>query len=79
MRKLRKKIYKHSVVTKTKHTRKGKDSTEEIMHIFKQRNIPNFVTEVLKKRRNFDMSSIKNIAITASLPLADIQNRTNAQ
>jgi hypothetical protein len=79
MRKLRKKIYKHSVVSKTKQSRKSKDSTDEIMHIFRERNIPPFVTEILKKRRSFDMSSIKNIAITAPLPLADIQNRTNAQ
>lgn len=79
MRKLRKKIYKHSVGSKGRQSRKSKDSTDEIMHIFRERNIPPFVTEILKKRRSFDMSSIKNIAVTAALPLADIQNRTNAQ
>lgn len=43
MRKLRKKIYKHSISTKTKG-KKPKDNTEEILGIFRQRHIPDFVT-----------------------------------
>lgn len=39
MRKLRKKIYKHSISTKTK-AKKSKDNTEEIIDIFRQRDIP---------------------------------------
>lgn len=78
MRKLRKKIYKHSISVKGKG-KKLRDSTEEILSIFRQRHIPDFVTETLLKRRNFDISSIKNIAITIQLPLVDIQNRTNQQ
>jgi hypothetical protein len=78
MRKLRKKIYKHSISTKPK-VRKAKDSTEEIIEIFRVRKIPEFVTETLKKRRNFDLSSIKNIAINTLLTLQEIQCRTNQQ
>jgi len=63
MRKLRKKIYKHSISTKNK-SKKNRDSTEEIITIFRSRNIPEFVADTLKKRRNFDMSSIKNISIS---------------
>lgn len=42
MRKLRKKIYKHSISTKNK-AKKNRDSTEEIINIFRSRNIPEFV------------------------------------
>ena len=42
MRKLRKKIYKHCI-SKQK-SKKLKDSTEEIIEIFKERNVPTFVT-----------------------------------
>jgi hypothetical protein len=78
MRKLRKKIYKHSILSKTK-LRRNKDNTEEIMSIFKQRNIPEFITENLKKRRSFDVASIKNISVPLELPLLEIQNRTFSQ
>jgi hypothetical protein len=78
MRKLRKKIYKHSISGKGL-SKKSKDSTEEIVKIFRDRNIPEFVTDTLRKRRNFDISSIKNIAINILLPLEDIQNRANQQ
>lgn len=78
MRKLRKKIYKHSV--QSKHTvKKSKDCTEQIMSIFKTRGVPSFVTETLKKRRSFDMTSIKNIAIYDFLPFEEILARTNKQ
>ena len=77
MRKLRKKIYKHCL-SKHKH-KKQKDNTEEIIEIFRKRNVPAFVTETLKKRRNFDMSSIKNIIINAALPLEEIRNKVNLQ
>jgi len=78
MRKLRKKIYKHSILSKTK-LKRSKDSTEEIISIFKKRNIPEFITENLKKRRSFDVASIKNISVTVELTLSEIQNRTFSQ
>ena len=68
MRKLRKKIYK--TCRNTRHpVKKLKENTEEIMDIFVDRKIPDFVTEALKKRRNFDIKSIKNISINTILPL----------
>jgi hypothetical protein len=77
MRKLRKKIYKHCV-SKQK-SKKQKDSTQEIIEIFRQRNVPEFVTDFLRKRRSFDVSSIKNILINVPLPLEEIRNRVNLQ
>ena len=77
MRKLRKKIYKQCVVSKK--SKKVKDSSDQILGILNQSHIPEFVTESLKKRRNFDIGSIKNILITAPLPLEDIRNRVNLQ
>ena len=77
MRKLRKKIYKQCS-TKPKG-RKNKDNTEVILDIFQQRNIPEFVTQSLKKRRSFDITSIKNIVINAPLPLEDIRNKVANQ
>ena len=78
MRKLRKKIYKHSISGKPQQKRL-RDTTDQIIEIFRERQVPEFVTEALRKRRNFDISSIKNIAILIQLPLEEIQNRTNLQ
>jgi len=78
MRKLRKKIYKYTILCKNK-AKKNADNTEEIMHIFRKRNVPSFVTETFQRRRNFDMASIKNISINSSLPLADIISITSNQ
>lgn len=77
MRKLRKKIYKQC--NAKPKSKKQKDATESIIEIFKERNVPSFVTDTLKKRRSFDMTSIKNIIINAPLPLEDIRNRVNLQ
>lgn len=77
MRKLRKKIYKQCAVSQK--NKKVKDSSDQILGILKQNHIPEFVIESLKKRRNFDIGSIKNILITAPLPLEDIRNRVNLQ
>jgi hypothetical protein len=74
MRKLRKKIYKHSMLCKTK-AKSSKDSSEEIISIFRSRNVPEFITENLKKRRNFDVASIKNISVAMQLTISQIQQR----
>jgi hypothetical protein len=68
MRKLRKKIYK---TCRNAHhpVKKLKENTEEIIDIFVNRKIPDFVTESLRKRRNFDVKSIKNISINTIIPL----------
>jgi len=78
MRKLRKKIYK---TCRNSHhtTKKLKENTEEIIDIFLSRKIHDFVTEALRKRRNFDIKSIKNISINTILPIEDIQTRTYSQ
>lgn len=78
MRKLRKKIYKHSISSKPAPKRL-RDTTDQIIEIFRERQVPEFVTDTLRKRRNFDISSIKNIAILTQLPLREIQDRTNLQ
>jgi hypothetical protein len=78
MRKLRKKIYKHSISNKNKG-KKCRDNTDEIMDIMRIRSVPEFVVESLKKRRNFDMSSIKNIVVNAQLPLEEVKNLVNTQ
>lgn len=78
MRKLRKKIHK-KCSNPGSTSKKHKDNNDEIIHIFRHRNIPAFVTESLKKRRNFDINSIKNIIINTALPLEDIRNRANLQ
>lgn len=78
MRKLRKKISKQCSSQQSK--KKAKDNTtDQVLEIFRQRNIPEFVTEALKKRRNFDMGSIKSIVINQPLPLEEIRNRANLQ
>lgn len=67
MRKLRKKIHKQCGSKQKKD--KLKDSSSEIMRILNSRKIPGFITEALQKRRNFDLNSVKNIAINMTLPL----------
>ncbi len=49
------------------------------MDIFRLRKIPDFVIEALKKRRNFDLNSVKNIVINSPLPLEEIRNRVSLQ
>lgn len=51
MKKLRKKIYKYSISHKTQH--KPKDSAHSIIDRLKGRQVPSFVLDSLKKRRNF--------------------------
>lgn len=77
MRKLRKKIHKNC--SNTSKSRKNKDSNEEIIDIFRLRNIPDFVTESLKKRRNLDINSIKNIIVNTEFPLQEIRNKVSTQ
>jgi hypothetical protein len=74
---LRKKIYK-KCGSKQKHPIQ-KDSSQKIMDIFRLRKIPDFVIEALKKRRNFDLNSVKNIVINSPLPLEEIRNRVSLQ
>ena len=62
MKKLRKKIYKHTL-SHVKIGKKTKDNPEAILDILHERQIPSFVFDNLKKRRNFDLLSIKNIVI----------------
>lgn len=51
MRKLRKKIYKYSITHKSQQ--KPKDSVHSIIDRLRGRQVPAFLLDSLKKRRNF--------------------------
>lgn len=59
MKKLRKKIYKYTCAHK--HTKRPKDSTSEILGLLKPRDLPNFLLDPIKKRRNFDINNLKTV------------------
>jgi len=61
MRKLRKKIYKYTSTHRP--TKKPKDSIHDILTLLKPRKLPDFLVDSIKKRRNFDLSSIKNVVV----------------
>ena len=80
MRRLRKKLYKHFLHQKgKKKDRKNRDVTEEVIKIFKQRQVPKFVADSVRRRRNFDLATLKNLAINSSLPLEEIRGMSNRQ
>ena len=72
MRKLRKKIYKYSVTHKMQP--KPKDSGNGVMERLKDRRIPQFLMESVKKRRNIELNGIKNVIVSDGVSLADIKN-----
>ena len=61
MRKLRKKIYKYSSTHRP--AKKPRDSIHDVLALLKPRNLPDFLLDSIKKRRNFDLSSIKNVVV----------------
>jgi hypothetical protein len=68
MRRLRKKIYKFIIAKK--HDGKQQKKGSDLMAILKTRNVPAFLIEVLAKRKNTDLNSIKNMNLLQRLPLA---------
>lgn len=59
MKKLRKKIYKYT--STHKQNKKPKDPVQDILGLLKPRDIPSFLMEPIKKRRNLDLSSLKSV------------------
>ena len=64
MRKLRKKIYKHTI---TQHEKKSSAKTNDlssmILNIFNKRSIPQTIISSLKNKRNIDIFSLKSLVI----------------
>ena len=44
--------------------KKSKDSNQNLLAILKSRNLPNFVLDPLKKRRNIDFNYLKNVIVS---------------
>lgn len=72
MRKLRKKIYKYSTTHKVHQ--KSKDSVHGILDRLKEREIPQFLIDSLKKRRNFELNAIKNVNVADDISFTEIKN-----
>lgn len=77
MRRLRKKIYKF--ITSKNYHKKNHHTTTDLMGIFSQRTLPQFVIEQLTKRKGLDLSAIKNLSIPTRLPLKEITAITQCQ
>lgn len=59
MKKMRKKIYKYT--STHKQMKKSKDSAHNILGLLEPRGLPNFLMDPIKKRRNFDINSLKSV------------------
>jgi hypothetical protein len=62
MKKLRKKIYKYTT-SKTYLQQRKEPSFDDVISILHSRNIPEFVLDSLKKKRNFDLCTFNNINV----------------
>lgn len=64
MRKLRKKIYKHTIAQNEKKSSfKTNDLSSMILNIFNKRSIPQAIISSLKNKRNIDIFSLKSLVI----------------
>jgi len=64
MRKLRKKIYKHTINQSDKKTaNKSHDLSSILINIFQKRNLPPTIVASLKNKRNIDIFSLKSLVI----------------
>lgn len=70
MRRLRKKIYKF--ITSKNYHRRQQDTTNDLISILAQRDIPQFVVEQLNKRKTIDLTAIRNLSVPVRLPLREI-------
>jgi hypothetical protein len=77
MRKLRKKIYKF-ITSKTYH-KKHQERKDDLLNILKQRDVPVFLFELLSKKKSLDLNSIKNMNVSARLPLREMLEITLKQ
>ncbi len=64
MRKLRKKIHKHTTTQQDKKSLpKAQDLSATLIDIFKKRSIPDIIIASLKNKRNIDIFSLKSLVI----------------
>lgn len=77
MRKLRKKIYKYTSTHRP--SKKPRDSIHDILTLLKPRNLPDFLIDPLKKRRNFDLNSIKNVVVPNGATFNEMASLTMKQ
>lgn len=77
MRKLRKKIYKYTSTHRP--TKKPKDSIHNIITLLRPRKLPDFLIDSLKKRRNFDLSSIKNVIVPPGANFDQMKSMSSQQ
>jgi len=77
MRKMGKKINKH--YSTKRDIKKNKEQNQDILHILKSRNLPNFIIDPLKKRRTFDLNFVKNFTISNTASLDDVIKMTSTQ
>jgi hypothetical protein len=68
MRRLRKKIYKF--ITSKNYTKKENDNKNNLLGLLRTRNVPTFLVEALGKKKNIDLNAIKNMNLTARIPLS---------
>lgn len=62
MRRLRKKISKYT--STHKESKKPKDQSHDILNLLKDRNLPSFVLDTIRKRRIFDLQCLKNVVMS---------------
>ena len=77
MRKLRKKIYKHLLVSGP--AKKSKESNQNLLGILKSRNLPNYILDPLKKRRSIDFNFLKNVVVPDMASPEEIAKLTSNQ
>jgi hypothetical protein len=77
MRRLRKKISKYS--NAHKEVKKSRDQCNDILNILKGRNLPSFVMDTIKKRRTFDLITLKNVVMTGDSTLNEMVSLANTQ
>lgn len=68
MRRLRKKIYKF--ITSKNYTKKENENKNNLLGLLRARNVPAFLVEALGKKKNIDLNAIKNMNLTARIPLS---------
>lgn len=77
MRRLRKKISKYT--STHKEAKKPRDQTHDILNLLKDRNLPSFVLDTIRKRRTFDLQCLKNVVMSNQSNLEDMMKLTNDQ
>jgi hypothetical protein len=77
MRRLRKKIYKF--ITSKNYHKKQQDNRNDLLTLFKDRQVPSFVVDLLSKKKAVDLNAIKNLNVNVRLPLKDLIEITERQ